>query len=578
MRENPSCSAQSAFGRQARVGAILAVSLVALIAGPRIPRFHALTLTAFRHRRFSLSLPVVPDVMVLPPPNADPRGVVAEAGWPRGMRYALYRRAANAKGLRPLPKPSLKEMAHVLPDFGPARVYTMPHSLAVYWAFGNWLDRSGDRVALNWVSFLYRMERSHAPYHSVRGVLGGPPAPPLQVPTGNRWTVVAYHHTTGPGLPYLSGIDFVIHRNAVWIFFKGRPKDRVALSRPVPTALVRNPRGLVEVPPARVGEELAKHFATLSPAFRIPGHARDIRLYHGARAKLMFWMIRQTERLDTPALGYTGYAGRLFEWAGAKWAILPFSPIAPDRPETTIWMAVTPQGWAALGAATALKVPPNYPSYRAVFRDVGAALARRSSVPVYLPRRIGSANVRGHFPLGVGYSLRAGYHLALAGPGLPAVSGTILNMSGGADYIGSVWGLPNTGAALRKAGVMLPNLGSPLSGAPQKTVTLALGIRARVEPIGPGTDQIVWRQDHWRIGVVGGGIPFAETESTANGMVRSLRARVLPGRDGEAVFTLGPDAPSEASYVSGRTRYVIEAMGWRAAMWASRMVRVGRGR
>lgn len=537
-----------------------------------------MTFASFRHQQFALSLPLVPQTMVAAPPESHIQAPLAVSDWPRGLRYALYRQAAKADGIPPARHPSAEAMARILPDFGPARVYRMSHDLATYWAYGDWLDRAGDRVALDWVPYLFRMERIHRPYPAVRGVLSVPPKPPAVVPSKNQWLVVAYQpYMNQKQLPYLSGIDLVIHEDTVWIFFRGEPKDRAELSAPVPTSLVPPPSGVASVPAQQIAPDLTQHFAGLDPDVRIPGKPRDLRLYHGARDALMAWMTDQAQRLDTPALGYTDYTG-LLNWGGATWAILSFSRIKTNRPETTLWMVVTQQGWAALGVATALELPPNYPNYGAVLHSVGTALASRSLVPVYLPKAICLTGVCRQMALGVGCSLDpAGYELSLAGPGLGLTENQILNMSGGADDIGSVWGIANTAKALAKARVSVPAIASP-ANQPIRNLKVAAGITAQIEQMNQlGFDQIVWHQDGWQIALAGGGIPRTEMAGMAEQIAQSLDGLRLPGQDGEAIFSVGSDAPSSATYVIGHTRYVIQTTGWSAATWASQMTRVESG-
>lgn len=45
----------------------------------------------------------------------------------------------------------------------------------------------------------------------------------------------------------------------------------------------------------------------------------------------------------------------------------------------------------------------------------------------------------------------------------------------------------------------------------------------------------------------------------------------LPGKGGVAVFAGGQDAPSEALFAVGKNRYLVEALGNRAARFASEM-------
>ncbi len=308
-----------------------------------------MTLSKFRHEMFSVTLPVVPSTMVPTPPDSHFQGIIAASQLPHGASYPFYQ-------------------ASLAPTLGTARVYTMPHALAVYWAYGGLLRDCTITAYCNlndvprlWQPFFHRMERRHRPYAPVTGPLAYPSSMlPTTVPTRNTWTVVVYSQRRH--LPYLRNIVLMIHTDTVWILFNGVPKDLIPPHARVPGSLIRAPHAAAVISARAVPHALRTHFGnifTQDPVmpFGIPNMSgsissiqaditptSEVRVYHRRSHSLTPWMTAQSQRLAT--LGYT--VTREGTWHHIRWELYAYPMYPQPQPAAMLWIFVAPHGWAAV--------------------------------------------------------------------------------------------------------------------------------------------------------------------------------------------------------------------------------------
>ncbi len=338
------------------------------------PSTHSvLTLKEFQRRQFSLVLPIVPTSMVAAPPKSQARRV--ETRLPAQVLRALYYQSENPifgppPGLGPHPTRSTI-LSHLPGAVGPARVYTVPHRQAVFWAFGSAILHAQQAhlpvqpgIPVGWQTFIRAMSQHYRIAQTVRGTLGAPPTLPKTMPDANAWTVAVYHHANPKKMPYLSEIDVVVHQNTVWILFRGDFKLNVSPNTRVPVALVPAPSSAESVASKQVPVALQKHFGALFtanpwlPLSGIRNMARGrwslqtnltihsaMRVYHGSPTTLRAWLRTEAQRLTAVDLsgGSTGQG----TWRGIQWMSLYRTP---DATPWRLYLFVTPKGWAAIGA------------------------------------------------------------------------------------------------------------------------------------------------------------------------------------------------------------------------------------
>jgi len=375
----------------ARMAAILLINGISLMmvsasgsfAAASVPPTPALTLKAFQQHRFSLTLPVVPPSMVANP--LDSRELKMETRLPTPLLRALYYQSESPiygppPGLGPHPSRSTI-LAHVPGDIGPARVYTMPHQQAIFWAFEGAILQAQHTppnppacpvpyraclpvqpsVPVGWQTFIRAMSQHSRVVRTVHGMLGAAPTLPKTVPDANAWTVAVYHHANPKKMPYLSQIDIVVHQNTVWVLFRGIPKIQVAPNTPVPSALVPAPKGAMTVEAQQVPAALRAHFDTLFTAnpwlpYGTPNMAGSrwsarsdltthsgVRVYHGIPTKMDAWLSIEWKTLNAPDLGVQG------TWHGIHWISIRYGVPNTATP-WFLWIFVTPQGWTAIAA------------------------------------------------------------------------------------------------------------------------------------------------------------------------------------------------------------------------------------
>jgi hypothetical protein len=317
-----------------------------------------LTLAQFQKQRFALTLPVVPRAMVPSPPRSRDAGTVKPSNLPYSLLYALYRKNQGIANLKPLARPTRTQMEQALIMFGalgPARTFTTPNRLAIYWAFGNALTHPNDLVPASWVNFLFHMGQVHRPYHTVRGRFRFPPPLPIQVPQPNTWTIISYGAGPNYGkMPYLFGLWFIIHQNTVWILFTGEPKDLVASYARVPTSVISAPPRAEATAPNQVPAVLNREFPKLFPHLGLrPDSA--VRLYRGSPRSLATWITHQSARLDSPVLGYSGIgpvSGTVFQgtWHKMRWEEFTFHIRPTPEPQASLWILSAKNGFVAVAA------------------------------------------------------------------------------------------------------------------------------------------------------------------------------------------------------------------------------------
>lgn len=235
---------------------------------------------------------------------------------------------------------------------------------------------------------------------------------------------------------------------------------------------------------------------------------------------------------------------------------------------------------AGIPVLTAMASPPSLPlafrNYRRVLAVAGPWLAARARVPVYLPRNACEGIGPTHCgPLAVGVSTQAGYQIAFAGKSAEIRSPEdVLAMDAGADFVGTVWGVPAGSDWIRRIRPKhqyLP-LHWTFGAATVRPLQLATGVTAHVLTA-RGMEQIGWYQRGWHY-MIRGTEAMAVLRATANALARSSASRSLPATTGIAIVGLYSDTPSEVTYVRGGTRYFIYAMGNRALGWAEHLVAV----
>jgi len=375
------------IGRENHVAMILAATtaLVTLTgASPSFPAIHptkpTLTLKMFQTRQISLRLPVVPTSIVAAPPKSHTQGV--ETQLPTSVLRAIYYHGSPnfgpPRGLGPDPRRTTI-VENLDRDLGPARVYSLPYDLALYWAYGGSLRLCtlAGFCALGHVPpglrpFIQGMERQHRPYRTVRS--GGPPLSlPSRLPASSSWTLVQY----STRLPYLPHIILVLHRHTVWILFSGYPKAIVTPGVKVPETLVpAPPHAIVESDRTRT-TAVVQHFGTLFAADTAlplgyktmagvertiqPHFPRNtfIRVYHGSPRWMQVWFRDESQFLTEPDGGGGGAIAR-GTWKGIRWIALNWSgprvnpegdgAFDPPGSNWLLWIFVTPQGWAAIAA------------------------------------------------------------------------------------------------------------------------------------------------------------------------------------------------------------------------------------
>jgi len=337
------------------------MSVSGVFAAVSVPPTPALTLKAFQQRSFSLTLPVVPSSMVPNPPDSqDP---TLAASLPTPLLRALYYHGATGRspaGLGPHPTRSTI-LANLGEDLGPARVYTVPHHQAIWWAYGSAILQAQHArlpvqpgIPSGWRTFIREMSRHSRIARTVRGTLGAPPSLPKTVPDASAWTVVTCHHVPIPNfkrvrLPYFRGVFIVIHQNMVWILLSGLPKDIVAPNSRVPAQLIPAPRGARDIPASQISSALFRHFPRrLTQTFPIRVNAH-IRLYDGVSTGMLAWLWNQYHHLNTYRFGYNG-GDRYGVWNGVHWAYVEFALGATPTPHAGIWIFVTPSGWVDIAA------------------------------------------------------------------------------------------------------------------------------------------------------------------------------------------------------------------------------------
>lgn len=361
-------------GSVALQGGLLATSPLAQPTSP------TLTLNMFQNRQVSLRLPVVPTSIVAAPPKSHAQGV--ETQLPTSVLRAIYYHGSPefgpARGLGPNPRRSTI-VANLGLHLGPARVYSLPYDLGLYWAYGGSLrlcTPAGfcalDHVPVGFRPFIERMERRHRPYRTVHA--GGPPLSlPSSLPAPGRWTVV--HYSTR--LPYLPHVFLVLHRHTVWILFSGYPKAIVTPGTRVPTALVPPPSGLKGEVLRAQNRLLREHFAgvflpnaTLPLGYKTmagvertmpPDFPKNtlVRVYRGPARLAQTWFNAESQFLTEPDGGAGGTIAR-GTWKGTRWIALNWSgprvnpegdgAFDPPGSNWLLWLFVTPQGWAAIAA------------------------------------------------------------------------------------------------------------------------------------------------------------------------------------------------------------------------------------
>lgn len=217
-------------------------------------------------------------------------------------------------------------------------------------------------------------------------------------------------------------------------------------------------------------------------------------------------------------------------------------------------------------------MPPAFESYRQVLAAVGPILARRSSVPVYLPQYHWDYSGT----LDVVFKIQNGYQITVGGgPALPANSPKI--DMGNAETFYTVMGLPWSNGY--QNGYLPLEPAAPSSD--RGTLALAQDVVAATYPaVHAGTQSsegsmlVTWHQDGWTLNVTGSGVGQGIIVGEAQSLARSLMGQTLPGTHGRATFSIGSDAPSMASYDLKSTRYIIEAPGFRAVTLARAMERM----
>lgn len=316
-----------------------------------------LTYQQFRSAVFTLNLPVVPASMVPVPPRSRPLSVESIRQWPYGLLAALGSRFGFT--LAPgRTRPELtKNLLDELGQLGPARVYTLPHAMGVYWMYGQLLQRKSSLVPVSWVPFLDRMERLHRPYRPVRGPIHFSSALlPPRVPGFQSWAVAAYGRRPSLLLRsfYLWSIILVVHQNRLWEFFAGEPKDLIAPFSRVPTGLVPPPHDAVAIPADDTALVVRREFSGAFARFGLRDGSA-VRIYHGPPERMRAWVRTEWNRLDSAAYGYDGggtaYAGpSLHQQGGVLWGELQSDRNPTPRSQAGLYLIVNRQGWVAVAA------------------------------------------------------------------------------------------------------------------------------------------------------------------------------------------------------------------------------------
>lgn len=289
----------------------------------------------------------------------------------------------------------------------------------------------------------------------------------------------------------------------------------------------------------------------------------------------------------------------MWRWTFGRIILLPLS--------TIVLVGATPSV-LRMPVATTQSVPrfPLVMTYTRVLHGLGPWLARKARVPIDLPAQVTLCTECANplaSPLDVGYQLfpDGGFHLAMTFKGAVTTRQGVLNLGGGADDFGTVWGLPVTARWQRldpmertwfnfhlpksylimsqfKVRVLQPQDG-------KETCWASLGFRKQ-----PAC-QVVWHQDRWLIEdtnplpslrrTISATLQATQSATLANAqhLARSLAHHRLPGRAGRAAFSIPTTTASSGSaamYVQGSTRYIIGALGEAAGRWAESMKRVPR--
>lgn len=222
-------------------------------------------------------------------------------------------------------------------------------------------------------------------------------------------------------------------------------------------------------------------------------------------------------------------------------------------------------------AAPLPSLPSAFPSYAVVLKNVGQHLALTSDVPVYLPKHLPQGTYHGD--LDVEYAEKnQGYSMTIGGgPALPANSSKI--EIGNAELLGTFMGMPwyLPFHARQDDMPLFPSPATPKG----TTLRLASGITGTQYP---GTEEvptlITWQEDGWTLNFMGEGVSPGIIAGSAKSIAQSLIGVKLPGTHGRATFSIGSDAPSEATYDLNGTRYFVYANGFRAVTLAQQMAPV----
>lgn len=251
------------------------------------------------------------------------------------------------------------------------------------------------------------------------------------------------------------------------------------------------------------------------------------------------------------------------------------SSTAPDTPASQAATSPSSTASGGSGPLTAASLPSAYPHYSLVLSTVGRLLAQSATVPVFLPN-LGRHPYSGSVgDIDVQYTLKNGYRLTLSG-GAPLPANSPKISFGNAEFLYSVRGLPWSSTYVSQ---YMPLEPKPMTSQ-HGQVTLATGIIGTSYPNPPssaaalqGPLLIVWHEDGWALsmdGTVSSGIVVGGAKQ----MAQLLNGVALPGSHGQANFTVGSDDPSIASYDLNGTRYVIEALSWKAATLAAKMEQI----
>ncbi|WP_146038961.1 hypothetical protein [Sulfobacillus sp. hq2] len=263
-------------------------------------------------------------------------------------------------------------------------------------------------------------------------------------------------------------------------------------------------------------------------------------------------------------------------WPSHNFRVVAVYP-EKDLPGMSPWLnlaRVIPEAAGLNARATPIPLsalPSALSNYAAVRNTVGKRLAQTADVPVYLPSHLLQGSYHGD--LDVKYSEKnQGYSITIgAGPALPANSPKI--EIGNAELLGTITAMPWYLPFHARQDDM------PLYPAPPHTQGLSIPLAPGITGIQyTGTELIptliTWHEDGWTMNFLGTGVSASIITGSAKSIAKSLVGAKLPGTHGRATFSIGSDAPSEASYDLHGTRYFIYANGFKAVTLAQQMTAV----